>query len=137
MLAKIIIKLILICLSNSFFNSFMKIKNGKRNVFRFLFYMKMKNEWEHWKFKVKIYFDMKIVVNYSNFVFQIEVKSKSNDKYSNSVFQFIKNTKWHFGYTDCFGFIKTKFITRLIKSEVFRAFSYFVFWNSNNVKRMF
>ena len=35
---EIIIKLILICLNNSFFNSFMKMKNEKRTVFRFPFF---------------------------------------------------------------------------------------------------
>ena len=44
---------------------------------------------------------MKIVVNDFNFVFHIVVKTKSNDKFLNFAFQFIKNTKWHFGYTDC------------------------------------
>ena len=44
---------------------------------------------------------MKIVVNYLNFVFHIVVKTKFNDKFLNFVFQFIKNMKWHFGYTDC------------------------------------
>ena len=39
---------------------------------------------------------MKMEVNYLNFVFHIEVKEKSNYK----IYQFIKNTKWHFGYTD-------------------------------------
>ena len=43
---------------------------------------------------------MKIVVNHLNSVFHIEVKTKSNDKFLNFVFQSIKNTKWHFGYTD-------------------------------------
>ena len=43
---------------------------------------------------------MKIVVNYLNFVFHIEVKTKSNKKFLNFVFQFLKNRKWHFGYTD-------------------------------------
>ena len=38
-----------------------------------------------------------------NFVFHIEMKTKSNDKTLNFVFQFIKNTKWHFGYTDLDG----------------------------------
>ena len=33
-----IIKLILICLSNSFFNFFIKMKNEKRTVFRFPFF---------------------------------------------------------------------------------------------------
>ena len=42
---------------------------------------------------------MKIVV-ILNFVFHIEVATKSNHKFLNSVFQFVKSTKWHFGYTD-------------------------------------
>ena len=44
--------------------------------------------------------NMKMVVKYLNFVFNIEVKTKSNYKILNFVFQFIKNTKWHFRYTD-------------------------------------
>ena len=43
---------------------------------------------------------MKILVNYLNFVFHIEVKPKSKHKVLNFVFQFIKNTKWQFGYTN-------------------------------------
>ena len=43
---------------------------------------------------------MKKEVNYLNFVFHIELKTKSNYKFLNFVFQFIKNTKWHFGHTD-------------------------------------
>ena len=43
---------------------------------------------------------MKIVVNYLNFVFRIEVKTKSKYKILNFVFQFIKNTKWDFGCTN-------------------------------------
>ena len=42
---------------------------------------------------------MKIVVSYLNSVYDIEVKTKSNDKFLNFLFQFIINTKWHFGYT--------------------------------------
>ena len=42
-----------------------------------------------------------MVVNYLNLVFLIEVKAKSKYRILNFVFQFIKNTKWHFGYTDC------------------------------------
>ena len=30
----------------------------------------------------------------------MKVKAKSKDKILNFAFQFIKNTKWHFGYTD-------------------------------------
>ena len=36
---------------------------------------------------------MKIVVNYLNSVFHIDVQTKSNDKCPNFVFQFIKNTR--------------------------------------------
>ena len=43
---------------------------------------------------------MKIVVNYLNFVFHIEVKIKSIHKFFNFVFQFIKNMKWHFSCID-------------------------------------
>ena len=97
--------------SNRFFNTFMKWTNEKRTVFRFPFFMKMKNEWQHWKLKVKTCFNMKVVV-ILNFVFHIEVTTKSNHKFLNSVFQFIKNTKWHFGYTDYlsgFWYTKTNF----------------------------
>ena len=52
------------------------------------------------KIQSKNLLNMKIVVNYLNFVFQIEVNTKSKYKILNFVFQFIKNTKWHFGYTD-------------------------------------
>ena len=44
--------------------------------------------------------NMKIVVNYLNFVFLVEVKSKSKYRILNFVFQYIQNTKWHFRYTD-------------------------------------
>ena len=82
----------MICLSNSFFNSSMKIKNEMCFVFYFIWKLKTYESTENWS----------IVVNYLNFVFHIDVKSKSNDKFLNFVFQFIKNTKWHFGYTDSF-----------------------------------
>ena len=42
----------------------------------------------------------RIVVNYLNFIFHIEVKTKSMQKSLNFVFQFIKNRKRQFGYTD-------------------------------------
>ena len=41
-----------------------------------------------------------MVVNYLNFVFHIEVKTKSKYKSLSFVFQIIKNTKWNFRYTD-------------------------------------
>ena len=97
-----IIKLILICLSNSFFNFFMKMKNEKRTVFRFPFFYENEKRMKVLKIQRKNLLNMKMVVNYLNFVFFIEVKSKSKYRIFNFVFQFIKKTKWHFGYTDCF-----------------------------------
>ena len=43
---------------------------------------------------------MKIVANYLNFGFHIELNTKSKYKILNFVFQFIKNMDWHFGYKD-------------------------------------
>ena len=55
---------------------------------------------------------MKIEINYLNFVFHTEVKTKSNSKFLNLVFQFIKNTKWLFAYTDSWYLrIKVKYFT--------------------------
>ena len=72
-------------LSNSFFNFFMKMKNEKR-------------ETKGIKNSKKNLLNMKMVVNYLNFVFLNEVKSKSKYRILDFVFQFIKNTK--LGYTD-------------------------------------
>ena len=55
------------------------------------------------KIQTKNLLNMKMTVNYLNFVFRIEVKAKSKYRILNFVFQFIKNTKWHFGYTDVLG----------------------------------
>ena len=74
--------------------------------------MKMKNEW---KFQSKNILNMKMVVNYLNFVFYIEVKTKSKYKILNFVFQFFKNTKWHFGYTDSDETEDEKFWRRLFE----------------------
>ena len=52
------------------------------------------------KIQSKNLLNMKMAVNYLNFVFRIEVKTKSKYRILNFVFQFIKNTKWHFRYTD-------------------------------------
>ena len=95
-----IIKLILICLSNSFFNFFIKMKNEKRTVFRFPFFYENEKRMKILKIQRKNLLNMKMVVNYLNFVFLNEVKSKSKYRILNFVFEFIKNTKWHFGYTD-------------------------------------
>ena len=92
-----IIKLILICLSNSSFNFFIKMKNEKRTVFRFPFFYENEQRIKSLKIQRKNLLNMKMVVSNLNFVFFIEVKVKCN---SNFVCQFIKKTKWHFGYTD-------------------------------------
>ena len=52
------------------------------------------------KIQRKNLLNMKIVVIYLNFVFFIEVKTKSKYRILNFVSQFIKKTKWHFGNTD-------------------------------------
>ena len=43
---------------------------------------------------------MKMIANYLNFVFRIEVKTKSKYGILNFVVQFFKNRKWHFKYRD-------------------------------------
>ena len=52
------------------------------------------------KIQRKNLLNMKMVVSYLNFVFFVLVKVESNYRILNFVFDFIKNTKWHFGYTD-------------------------------------
>ena len=69
--------LILIFLSNSFFNSFMKMKNEKRTVFRFRIFYENERRMRILKIQSKTLLNMKMVVKYLNFVFLIEVKTKS------------------------------------------------------------
>ena len=45
------------------------------------------------KIQTKNLLNMKMTVNYLNFVFRIEIKIKSKYRIFNFVFQFIKNTK--------------------------------------------
>ena len=90
----------MICLSNSLFDFLIKMKNVKRTVFRFPFFYENEKRMKVLKIQRKNQLNMKMVVNYLNFVFLIEVKAKSKYGILNFVFQFIKNTKWHFGYTD-------------------------------------
>ena len=85
-----IIKLILICLSNSFFNFFIKMKNEKRTVFRFPFFYENEKRMKVLKIQRKNLLNMKMVVSYLNFVFFIEVKAKFKYRILNFVFQFIK-----------------------------------------------
>ena len=77
------------------------MKNEKQTVFRFPFFYENEKRMKVLKIQRKNLLNMKMVVNYLNFVFLIEVKAKSKSTILNFVFQFIKNTKWHFGYTDC------------------------------------
>ena len=91
-----IVKLILICLSNSFFNFFIKMKNELYFVFHF--FMKMKNEWSIKNSKKEsIKHENSSLVSYLNFVFFTEVKAKSNYRILNFVFQFIKKTNGTLG----------------------------------------
>ena len=85
-----IIKLILICLSNSFFNFFIKMKNEKRTVFRFPFFCENEKRIKLLKIQRKNLLNVKMVVSYLNFVFFIEVKAKSKYRILNIVFEFIK-----------------------------------------------
>ena len=92
-----IIKLILICLSNLFFNFFIKKKNEKRTVFRFRFFYENEKRIKVLKIQRKDLLNMKMVVSYLIFVFFIEVKAKSKYRILNFVFQFIKKTEMAHG----------------------------------------
>ena len=96
-----IIKIISICLSNSLFNFFIKMKNEKRVVFRFPFSYENEKRMKVLKIQRKNLLNMKMVVSYLNFIFFIAVKAKSKYRILNFIFKFTKNTKWYFGYTDC------------------------------------
>ena len=76
----------------------MKTKNGKQTVFHFPFFYENEKRMKLLKSQTKSLLNMKNSV--LNSVFRIEVKTKSKHRILNVVFQFIKNTKWHFGYTD-------------------------------------
>ena len=82
----------------------MKMKNEKRTVFRFLFFYENEKRMRVLKIQRKTLLNMKMVVKYLNSVFHTEVKTKSSYKILNFVFQFIKNMKWHFGYTESLAF---------------------------------
>ena len=125
-----IIKLILICLSNSFFNFFIKMKNVKRNVFRFPFFYENEKRMKVLKIQRKNLLSMEMVVNYFNFVFLNEVKSKSKYRILNFVFQFIKNTQWHFGYTNSEAQLEPRQISArlIIWSFPFRTEFLRLFW---------
>ena len=85
-----IIKVILICLSNSFFNFFIKMKNEKRTVYRFPFFYENEIRTKVLKIQRKNLLNIKMVVSYYNFVPFFKVKAKSKYRILNFVFQFIK-----------------------------------------------
>ena len=62
------------------------------------------------KIQSKYLLNLKMIVNYLNCVFLIEVKTKSKYRILNFVFQFIKKTKWHFGYTDWIALFEVAFL---------------------------
>ena len=101
-----ITKVILTCLSNSFFDFSIKMKNEKRTVFRFPFFL-----WK-WKTNEGIKNSKKESIKHKNGgqLFQFEVKAKSKYRILNFVFQFIKKMKWNFGYTDCRAFANNRFL---------------------------
>ena len=76
------------------------MKNEKRTLFRFPFFYGNEKRIKILKIQRKNQLIMKMVVNYLNFVFLIEVKSKSKYRTLNFVFQYTQNAKWHFGYKD-------------------------------------
>ena len=55
------------------------------------------------KMRTKNSLNMNIVVNYLNFTYHIEIKTKSKYKILNFLFQLIKNMNRQFGYTDSSG----------------------------------
>ena len=63
MFLKITIKLVLIFLSNSFSNSFMKMKNEKRTVYSSPIFYENEKRMAELKIESKNLLDMKIVVN--------------------------------------------------------------------------
>ena len=109
-LVKITIMLILMLLSNSFFISFMKIKNEKLTVFRLPFFYENEKRMRVLRIQSTTLLNIKMVVKYLNLVFHIEVKTKSNYKILNFVFQFIKNMRWHLGYKDSTPFPLSGFV---------------------------
>ena len=62
----------------------MKTKNEKRTVFHFPFFYENVKRMKVLKIQTKNLLNMKMTVNYLNFVFRVEVKTKSKDRILNS-----------------------------------------------------
>ena len=87
----------MICLSNSFFNFFIKMKNEKQTVFCFPFSYENEKRIKVLKTQRKNLLNMSIIWISSFLLMQ---KQNLSIGFLNFVFQFIKKTKWRFGYTD-------------------------------------
>ena len=68
----------------------METANEKRTVFRFPFFYENEKRMKALKIQSKNLLTLKIVVNYLNFVFLIEVKTKSKYRILNSFFNLSK-----------------------------------------------
>ena len=75
----------------------METTNEKRTVIRFPCFSENEKRIKALKYQSKYLLNLKMIVNYLNCVFLIEVKTKSKYRILNFVFQFIKKTKWHLG----------------------------------------
>ena len=69
------------------------MKSEKQTVFRFPFFYENENQMKILKIQRKNLLNMEMVVNYLNFVFLIEIKSKSKYRILNFVFRYIQNMK--------------------------------------------
>ena len=88
----------------------METTNEKRTVIRFPCFYENEKRIKALKIQSKYLLNLKMIVNYLNCVFLIEVKTKSKYRILNFVFQFIKKTKWHFGYTDWIALFEVAFL---------------------------
>ena len=88
----------------------METTNEKRIVIRFPCFSENEKRIKALKYQSKYLLNLKMIVNYLNCVFLIEVKTKSKYRILNFVFQFIKKTKWHFGYTDWIALFEVAFL---------------------------
>ena len=88
----------------------METTNEKRTVIRFPCFYENEKRIKALKIQSKYLLNLKMIVNYLNFVFLIEGKTKSKYRILNFVFQFIKKTKWHFGYTDWIALFEVAFL---------------------------
>ena len=88
----------------------METTNEKRTVIRFPCFYENEKRIKALKIQSKYLLNLKMIVNYLNCVFLIEVKTKSKYGILSFVFQFIKKTKWHFGYTDWIALFEVAFL---------------------------